>query len=361
MLLGFEKQASFSSCCFVSVSTRDFRKSSRATSSFTSGAVPSISPMTPKEDKLFPKSFGMKIFVARPSETSFIASIDFNRRTASFTPAFAIFFKPSASASYTNSIDLALPSANAIAASRSASAAMIFAALSPSASVTTDSLCACACKTASRRSRSAFICFVIASSISFGGVMFLSSTRVTFNPHSSVALSRVSCILALISSLDDKVVSNSILPITLRNVVAVKFCNPNIGSSTPYVYFFTSKIFAYTTESTPIETLSFVMTFCGGKSYTCSFRETFFTIRSINGILICIPASQVEEYCPKRSITILLACGTIFILLTSRIATITTITPITIIFYLFCLSGNLSLFLLLLLKMPYKALFNTII
>ena len=48
-----------------------------------------------------------------------------------------------------------------------------------------------------------------------------------------------------------------------------------------------------TTESISIVTLSFVMTGCGGKSSTCSFREMRFATRSMTGILRWNPAVQV--------------------------------------------------------------------
>ena len=38
-----------------------------------------------------------------------------------------------------------------------------------------------------------------------------------------------------------------------------------------------------------------VMTGCGGKSATCSFRLTFLAMRSMKGILMCRPAVQVSE------------------------------------------------------------------
>ena len=167
--------------------------------------------------------FGIKIFVARPSATSFIASMDLRRSTLSSIPASDSFLRPSASASYTSCIAFAWPSASAICASLSACAASSFACLSPSALDTTDSLCACASSTVWRLSRSARICFVITSSISAGGLIFLTSTRVTLMPHSSVASSRTACILPLISDLEDSVASNSISPIMLLRVVAVRF------------------------------------------------------------------------------------------------------------------------------------------
>src|SRR6058998_692145 len=59
-------------------------------------------------------------------------------------------------------------------------------------------------KTAARRSRSARICFSIASRMSRGGLMSLSSTRLTFDPHLCVASSRIARSFALIVSREDR-------------------------------------------------------------------------------------------------------------------------------------------------------------
>ena len=76
-----------------------------------------------------------------------------------------------------------------------------------------------------------------------------------------------------------------------------------IGFSTPYVYSFGSVIWKKTTVSICIVTLSLVITGCGGKSTTCSFRETFLEMRSMNGILMCRPVCHVSLYVPRRSTT----------------------------------------------------------
>ena len=58
-------------------------------------------------------------------------------------------------------------------------------------------------------------------------------------------------------------------------------------------------------------TLSFVITACGSKSTTCSFKETLFATRSRIGTLKCNPTPHVSLYPPSRSTTYACACGTI--------------------------------------------------
>ena len=70
-----------------------------------------------------------------------------------------------------------------------------------------------------RFSRSAFICRVMALTMSCGGRMSRSSTRVIFTPQDSVAWSTTDSSLALISSRFDRVSSRSIEPITVRKLV----------------------------------------------------------------------------------------------------------------------------------------------
>ena len=125
-------------------------------------------------------------------------------------------------------------SARRIAASFSASAFKTADSLFPSATRIMDFFSPSARRIASRRSRSAFICFSIASCIAAGGSIFLSSTLVTLMPHGSVAISRDSCIFALIVSLEVSVSSNSSSPIIFLRVVAVRFSIARIGRSTPY-------------------------------------------------------------------------------------------------------------------------------
>ena len=50
-------------------------------------------------------------------------------------------------------------------------------------------------------------------------------------------------------------------------------------------------------------TLSLVMTGWGGKSTTCSLRETTFATRSRNGTLKWMPTPQTEWKAPSRSMT----------------------------------------------------------
>ena len=72
---------------------------------------------------------------------------------------------------------------------------------------------------AARFSRSAFICRVMALTMSAGGRMSFSSTRVILTPHASVAWSTTTSSRALISSRFDNVSSRSIEPITVRRLV----------------------------------------------------------------------------------------------------------------------------------------------
>ena len=184
-------------------------------------------------------------------------------------------------------------SARRIAACFSASASRIADSFLPSATRMVDFFSPSAIRIASRLSRSAFICFSMASWIAAGGMIFLSSTRFTLIPHGSVATSREARILVLITSREVKVSSSSISPIMLRNVVAERFSIAMIGFSTPYAYSFGSVIWKNTTVSICMVTLSFVITGCGGKSTTCSFRLTFLATRSTNGSLKCTPVPHV--------------------------------------------------------------------
>src|SRR6267143_1840972 len=112
------------------------------------------------------------------------------------------------------SMACASASATLSRAAASASACRIFACLSPSAVLISDCRMPSAarirdCRSASavmivaRRSRSARICFSMASRISRGGLMSLSSTRLTLEPHLCVASSRIARSLALIVSRED--------------------------------------------------------------------------------------------------------------------------------------------------------------
>ena len=143
--------------------------------------------------------------------------------------------------------------------------------------------------------------------------MFFSSTRLTLIPHGSVAISREDLIFVLMVSLDVSVSSSSRSPMIFLSVVAVRFSIAIIGFSTPYEKSFGSVIWKKTTVSILMVTLSFVITGCGGKSTTCSFKITLFATLSINGILKCRPTDQVSLYPPSLSITNACACGTILI------------------------------------------------
>ena len=66
-----------------------------------------------------------------------------------------------------------------------------------------------------------------------------------------------------------------------------------------------------TTESIRIVTLSFVITGCGGKSATCSFKLMRFAMRYIKGMRRCTPGLQTEWKRPRRSTTMAQASGTI--------------------------------------------------
>ena len=63
--------------------------------------------------------------------------------------------------------------------------------------------------------------------------MFFNSTRVTLIPQGSVAISRDSCILALMVSREVRVSSSSRSPMMFRSVVAVRFSMACRGRSTP--------------------------------------------------------------------------------------------------------------------------------
>ncbi len=78
-----------------------------------------------------------------------------------------------------------------------------------------------AVSTAARFSRSARICFSIASMTLLGGSMALISTRVTRSPHLPEASSRTPRSRMLIWSREVSVSSRSMFPITLRSMVAV--------------------------------------------------------------------------------------------------------------------------------------------
>ena len=99
---------------------------------------------------------------------------------------------------------------------------------SPSAVRICDCLTPSAVRIAARRSRSARICFSIASWIVAGGSTALSSTRFTRMPHLPVASSSTWRSSALIVSRDVSVSSSVIPPATFRSVVTVSCSIPEM-------------------------------------------------------------------------------------------------------------------------------------
>ena len=184
------------------------------------------------------------ILVALPSAAAAKASRLLRVRTAWSAPASLIMRIPSAVACWTLSRAWARPSdswiifsfwasAARMTACLSASACRIMDSLRPSATRTADFFSPSAFRMASRLSRSAFICFSMASRMAVGGVMFLSSTRVTLIPQGSVATSREDRILVLMISREVRVSSSSMSPMMFLRVVAVRFSMAMMGFSTP--------------------------------------------------------------------------------------------------------------------------------
>ena len=68
-------------------------------------------------------------------------------------------------------------------------------------------------------------------------------------------------------------------------------------------------IVKYRTVSIPTETLSSVITGCGGNVTTCSRKSMRGRTRSMNGMTIVSPGSSVRLYRPNRSTTPARACG----------------------------------------------------
>ncbi len=116
---------------------------------------------------------------------------------------------------------VAWPSARKMAACLSPSARKIALCFSPSAVRIADCRVPSAVRIAARFSRSARICFSIASLTDLGGSIALISTRVTRIPHLPEASSRTPRSRVLILSREVSVCSRSIEPITLRSMVAV--------------------------------------------------------------------------------------------------------------------------------------------
>ena len=124
-------------------------------------------------------------------------------------------------ASNTVSIAFDWPSAVRICDSRWPSARRIELCFSPSAVRICDCLTPSAVRIAARRSRSARICFSIASWIEGGGSTALSSTRFTRIPHLPVASSSTTRSAVLTWSREVSVSSRFMPPITFRSVVIV--------------------------------------------------------------------------------------------------------------------------------------------
>jgi len=78
-----------------------------------------------------------------------------------------------------------------------------------------------------RFSSTAHICFSIALSTSFGGVMFLITYRKTLTPQESEALSSSFTTWILILVRSSNVRSSSIFPISLRSVVCASWIRAN--------------------------------------------------------------------------------------------------------------------------------------
>ena len=125
------------------------------------------------------------------------------------------------------------PSARSTAACFSASARRMADCFSPSATRIWDCFWPSAWRMASRRSRSARICFSMESWMSRGGMMFFSSTRFTLIPQGSVASSRMERIWVLMWSRLVRDWSSSRSPMMFRRVVAVRFSMADMGCSTP--------------------------------------------------------------------------------------------------------------------------------
>ena len=121
----------------------------------------------------------------------------------------------------TEPIAWAWPSARRIELCLSPSARRIALCFSPSAVRIFDCRWPSALRMAARFSRSARICFSIASTTLFGGSMALISTRVTRMPHLPEASSSTPRSMLLIRSREVRVCSRSMEPITLRSMVAV--------------------------------------------------------------------------------------------------------------------------------------------
>ena len=128
-------------------------------------------------------------------------------------------------------------------------------------------------KMVARLLRSACICFSIAINTLCGGVISCSSTRFTLIPHLLVASSSTARNFVLMVSRDVSVWSSSSSPMMLRNVVCVSFSIALGRFEISYTALKGSTIWKYSRALICIWILSFVITFCLSKSYTCSLRS----------------------------------------------------------------------------------------
>src|SRR5262245_9580407 len=124
-----------------------------------------------------------------PSASRYFCAIRYCAGLPAAPSAWLTSWMACASACATRSRACAWPSAARIAASFDPSALTIAACFWPSARRIADDFSPSAVVTTARRVRSAVICFSIVRRISSGGVMFLSSIRITLTPHCCVAVS----------------------------------------------------------------------------------------------------------------------------------------------------------------------------
>ena len=135
----------------------------------------------------------------------------------------AIALTPSAVAVATVRMAWPSPSASLICCCLFASDSLMTFCFSPSAWLILESRIPSEFRIAARFSRSARICFSMASRTSRGGLMFLISYRRTFTPQGSEALSSSLTTAKLMADRSSKVLSRSILPTSLLRVVCASW------------------------------------------------------------------------------------------------------------------------------------------
>jgi hypothetical protein len=113
-------------------------------------------------------------------------------------------------------------SASRKAASRRPSAVRIADCFSPSARWMLDSRTPSDSRMVARFSRSAFICRPMATTMSSGGAMSLTSMRSTLTPHGPVAWSITASSVLLMSLRFDSASSSAMLPMTLLMLVSAR-------------------------------------------------------------------------------------------------------------------------------------------